>query len=174
MRQSRYGPLPKRTPAAATEYCGWRGRLLQGEVHDKNAYVLQGVSAHAGLFSTASDLLAYGRAWLNMDQRLGAPATLEKAIRKPSTDARNHRGWLWELAEPSASCGALASPRAFGHTGFTGTSLWIDPEQGWVCALLTNRVHPHRDVHAGIDELRREIHEIVSDTVSPLSARRPG
>lgn len=162
MGDTRYGPLPNRTPVAATEFCGWRGRLLQGEVHDKNAYVMEGVSGHAGLFSTATDILNYGRAWLTLDERLGREETLQQALRDQSGGTVPRHGWLWQLGDPAASCGALASASAFGHTGFTGTSLWVDPEQKWVSVLLTNRVHPHRDAHTGIEQLRKDIHEIVS------------
>ncbi|MBA2668124.1 MAG: beta-lactamase family protein [Trueperaceae bacterium] len=153
---TRFGPV-QGVPVAATEECGWRGRLLEGEVHDENASVWEGVAGHAGLFSTAHDVAAYASAWLRLDDRLG-PATLLRETWGLASEGEGgvRRGLGWLLAHPGVFSGAASS--GFGHTGFTGTSLWIDPSAGRASVLLTNRVHPHRSRGGGIAELRRRFH----------------
>ena len=131
---------------AATEVCPWRGRRIWGEVHDENAWSLRGVSGHAGLFATAADVAGLGRAWLEALQ--GHPkhrswaALAREAVRLQAQegDTRRGLGWaLWSSAPTSIS--RPLSPSSFGHTGFTGTSLYIDPPRGLVVAALTNRVY---------------------------------
>ncbi len=162
MRSTGYGPLPPATPVAATEDDGLRGGVLEGVVHDENAWILDGVSGHAGLFAPAADLLAYGRAWLRLDAPFASEDWLRAALQDRSGGEGPRRGLLWRLAQPDWSFGAAGTADAFGHTGFTGTSLVIEPRQGWVAVLLTNRVHPHRDRGSGIEELRRDLHRIVA------------
>lgn len=140
-------------PAVATERCPWRGRLLVGEVHDENACALGGVSGHAGAFGRLSDVVRAAQGWLG-----GAfsPAMREVMTRRWSLDADGvPRGLGWVLAHPGCSGGDLASAAAYGHTGFTGTSLWVEPERGYGIVLLTNRVHPTRHTGDEIIHLRR-------------------
>jgi CubicO group peptidase (beta-lactamase class C family) len=140
---------------AATEDCGWRGRLLEGEVHDENAFVFEGVAGHAGLFGTADDLARYAQAWLTRSAPFASEALLAEAVREQATGAGGlRRGLGWQLAGEGSSAGHVASPAAYGHTGFTGTSLWLDPEKDHFGVLLTNRVHPSRTCGSGIHALR--------------------
>ena len=155
-----FGPL-RNVPVAATEDCGWRGELLEGTVHDENAWVMEGVAGHAGLFGTAQDLARYAQAWLRFDERLGDEALLREAIAVQVEEGEMRRGLGWQLGGVGSSVGSAASS-AYGHTGFTGTSLWLDFAQGWFAVLLTNRVHPHRKNGGNIHTLRRAFHEAVA------------
>lgn len=134
---------------AATENCPWRKRVMIGEVHDENAYALGGVSGHAGLFSTAQDLARFGRMLLGKGEGSGAAILSPESVSlldRPQVPAVNPLqcvGWRWRSSLES-TIGFLGSPRAFGHTGFTGTSLWLDPDNQTVAVLLTNAVHPDR------------------------------
>ena len=129
-------------PAAATERCPWRGRLLSGEVHDENASALEGVSGHAGAFGRLEDVARAAQGWLT---DAVSPATAEVMTRRWSVDESGHpRGLGWVLAHVGCSGGDLASGAAYGHTGFTGTSLWVEPLRGYAVVLLSNRVHPTR------------------------------
>jgi len=148
---------------APTEYDVWRGRLLVGEVHDENAAALGGIAGHAGLFGTAAAVGSYARHLLQvLDGRSGAVrrTTLEEFITKRSDVPGSSRALGWDTMLPTSSCGSKMSPRAFGHTGFTGTSLWIDPEKNVYVVLLTNRVHPTRENDA-IRQVRPAVHDAV-------------
>jgi CubicO group peptidase (beta-lactamase class C family) len=142
-----------RTRTAATEYDAWRGRLLQGDVHDENAAALGGVAPHAGLFGTAAAVGAAARWW--MRQITSDPARL--FVTRAGV-AGSSRALGWDTMLPTSSCGTLMSPHAFGHTGFTGTTLWIDPAPGHYFVLLTNRVHMDR-ASERIQQVRREFHD---------------
>ena len=156
MTRTSFGPIEPED-VAATEDCGWRGRLLVGEVHDENAAVWDGVSGHAGLFSEVGDLARYAAAWLSHDPLLGSAELLDEATSAQAQgDDGSVRGWGWAL--PAAAAFAGAGARGFGHTGFTGTSVWIDPDGRAASILLTNRVHPRRDLGEGIHALRRTFH----------------
>lgn len=149
MRETMFHPPSKFLPRIApTEYDPWRQRMVRGEVHDENAYRLGGASSHAGLFSTAGDLSRIARMYLN-DGELDGVRILDSATIARFTQAENrqlsHRALGWETANGANSGGRLMSTRAFGHTGFTGTSIWIDPGQDLFVILLTNRVHPTRE-----------------------------
>lgn len=128
------------------------GDERRGEVHDENCAALDGVAGHAGLFGTAAAVGACARWWL------AAPA-LATFARKSATPGSS-RALGWDTMLPTSSCGTRLSPRAIGHTGFTGTSLWLDPEQDLYVALLSNRVHPSR-TGEGIQETRRALHDAV-------------
>jgi CubicO group peptidase (beta-lactamase class C family) len=141
---------------APTERCPWRGRLLRGEVHDENAAALGGVAGHAGLFGTVRGVCGYARALL--DGRLHSPGVLAYLSREHAHAAPpdgERRGFGWVLMHPGWSGGDLMSPRAIGHTGFTGTGVWIDLERQRYSVLLSNAVHPSRQVASGIVGLRR-------------------
>lgn len=165
MRETCFNPPPElRERAAATEYCRLRGRVLRGEVHDENAWFMGGVAGHAGLFSTAADLAVYAQMWLNGGSyggvRVLSPATVELATRNHTQGLNECRGLGWALNCRPCSCGDLMSPRAYGHTGFTGTSLWIDPDRELFVVLLTNRVHPTRENQCLL-RARRLIHNTI-------------
>jgi serine-type D-Ala-D-Ala carboxypeptidase len=136
-----------RARTAPTEFDPWRQRKVHGEVHDENAYWLGGVSGHAGLFSTAADLSRFARMMLNggvLDgTRLLRAETIE-AFTAVQDTALSHRALGWETPSGQNSAGSRLSPRAFGHTGFTGTSLWMDPQRDLFVLLLSNRVNPSR------------------------------
>lgn len=129
----------------------WRGRRCWGEVDDENTCGLGGISGQAGLFGTARDVGLFGQAWLNHDPRLGiARGLMNDATREQATHESEGRGLGWQLRHSSI---VALSLRAFGHTGFTGTALWVDPERQLVIACLTNRVYMGRE-KAGIDAFR--------------------
>lgn len=138
-------PRGWRARIAPTEYSSRRRRQLRGEVHDETAAALGGVAGHAGLFSTAHDLAIFAQMMLNGGTYNG------RRIVKASTVAlftQRSAGWRalgWETCAGGASCGQHMSERAFGHTGFTGTSLWIDPDQDMFVIVLANRIHERRD-----------------------------
>jgi CubicO group peptidase (beta-lactamase class C family) len=143
----------------------WRNRLLVGEVHDENAAAIGGVAGHAGLFGTAPAVGAYARLVLRtLRERtpLGEPWLLERFLR-PSRVPGSSRALGWDTMRPTSSCGRRLSPAAFGHTGFTGTSLWIDPVKDVYVVLLTNRVHPRRPQGQsdGLTRLRPAIHDAI-------------
>lgn len=146
---------PPPGPAVATEHCQWRGRVLSGEVHDENCWAMGGRTGHAGLFGTVDGVLDFARALL--DGSGGSPAMLH-AIRTP---VEGHRTAGWEIRFPGWSGGQACSPGTIGHTGFTGTGLWIDFDRGLAWTLLTNRVHPTRHYDSGIFTLRPETGEAI-------------
>lgn len=162
MSETGYGPVAG-VPVAATEDCGWRGEVLEGVVHDENAFVLGGIAGHAGLFGTSRDLGLYARAWLEYNPILG-PETLLREALSEQVSGETRRGLGWQLAGEGSSAGSFASNRAYGHTGFTGTSLWLEPSQGWYGVLLSNRVHPSRFDGQTIHPLRRAFYEQVART----------
>ena len=147
---------PEDAPLAPTEHCPWRCRVLRGEVHDENAAALDGVSGHAGLFGTLGGVVGYARALLSgqlhPEPVLGYLSQEHARAEAPDLE---RRGFGWVLMHPGWSGGDLMSPRSIGHTGFTGTGLWIDLERSRFSVLLTNRVHPSRHVESNIIGLRR-------------------
>jgi CubicO group peptidase (beta-lactamase class C family) len=156
----------RRAIAAPTEDdTVWRGRLLAGEVHDENASVLGGVAGHAGLFGSAREVGTYARLVLQTLRRsteLGPPWLLARFLRKSRVPGSS-RALGWDTMLPTSSCGTRLSRAAFGHTGFTGTSLWIDPVRDLYVVLLTNRVHPTRpaESHDLLRRLRPAVHDAV-------------
>ena len=147
---------PADAPIAPTESCPWRLRVLRGEVHDENAAALGGVAGHAGLFGTLRGVCGYARALL--DGRLHSAAVLAYLSRehaRATPPDLERRGFGWVLMHPGWSGGDLIAEHSIGHTGFTGTGLWLDLERGRYTVLLTNRVHPSRHVESNIVALRR-------------------
>jgi len=179
LSQTRYLPISSTQSAiqnqkskialAPTELCAWRGRRIVGEVHDENAAGLGGVAGHAGLFSNAADLATLGQMYLEGGRPLLRADTVAEMTRLQAQDGTTRRGLgfaLW-CADPEASSNPF-SPRAFGHTGFTGTALWIDPERELVVACLTNRVYYGRDATAprgGILAFRVALHRDIVKAV---------
>ena len=129
---------------APTEIAPPRGYPLRGEVHDENAYALGGVAGHAGLFSTADDLSVFAQMLLDGGVYNGVRVVSDSAVALFTKRAAGHRALGWDTCDGGAGCGQYMSERAFGHTGFTGTSLWIDPDRQMFVILLTNRVHAAR------------------------------
>ena len=153
-------PAEWRARTAPTEQDPWRGRTLVGEVHDENCWALGGAAGHAGLFGDvgavgrfARDILAAGAA------ALASAATFD-TFRTRTAVPGSSRALGWDTMLPTSSCGTRLSPDAIGHTGFTGTSLWIDPAADRYVVLLTNRVHPSRSNEA-ILRLRPAFHDAV-------------
>jgi CubicO group peptidase (beta-lactamase class C family) len=147
---------------APTEVEEWRGRVLVGEVHDENAWALGGAAGHAGLFGTAAAVGAFARAVLHTlagDPIVAQPDTLRAFIRRGRVPGSS-RALGWDTMMPTSSCGTRLSPTAIGHTGFTGTSLWIDWERDLYVVLLTNRVHPTRENNK-LRALRPVFHDAV-------------
>lgn len=140
---------PEPAECAATEACTWRGRVLRGEVHDENAFALGGAAGHAGLFGTLDGVLDQALALLH-----GEDAALAGVRER---QGGGHRTLGWEAAHPGWSGGDRCAAGGIGHTGFTGTGVWIDFARGLAWALLTNRVHPTRHADSGIFEARRRV-----------------
>ena len=160
MSSTRYLPPHEWLPRIApTENDPWRGRILRGEVHDENAARLNGISGHAGLFSTAPDLLRFGEwiLWVVSDPQFGMPAArvvneewlrfqvAGSFLKRQGIPPGSSRALGWDTPSSGSSAGSLLDHSSVGHTGFTGTSIWIDPTRELVIVLLTNRVHPTRD-----------------------------
>jgi CubicO group peptidase (beta-lactamase class C family) len=168
-------PAASRTCTAPTRVSPWRGRLLQGEVDDENAWALGGVAGHAGLFGAAADVAAFARRVLaevrrahGLDSGAGGPreapwlgdaASWRRAVAR-STVAGSSRAVGWDTMLPTSSCGTRMSATAIGHTGFTGTSLWIDWERDVYVVFLTNRVHPDATAQQ-IVQVRPALHDAV-------------
>jgi CubicO group peptidase (beta-lactamase class C family) len=162
MKDTLYRPPATLLPRIApTEYDPWRGRLVRGEVHDENAFALGGIAPHAGLFGTAADLSHVSQMLLDGGtvggRRIVSRATVELFTERAGVPGSSRAlGWdtpTDEAVERSStpgepgysSAGSFFSARSFGHTGFTGTSMWMDPERDLYVVLLTNRVHPTRE-----------------------------
>ncbi len=139
---------PNAAETAATERCSWRGRVMRGEVHDENAFALGGAAGHAGLFGTVDGVLDAAQTML-----AALPPGL-KGVRERQSATRTLG---WEAKHDGWSGGDACSEDTIGHTGFTGTGLWIDFGRGLAWTLLTNRVHPTRHRDSGILSLRREV-----------------
>lgn len=147
MKDSRFNPAESLLPRIApTEVVPFRGGLIRGVVHDENAWSLGGVSGNAGLFSSARDVALFCQMMLNGGElngvRILKPATIARWTSRQ--DPGSSRALGWDTPSPQSSAGHYFSLRSFGHTGFTGTSIWVDPEKQLYVVLLTNRVNPTR------------------------------
>jgi CubicO group peptidase (beta-lactamase class C family) len=186
MRDTRYRPpaswLDRIAPTEVDTT--WRHRLVRGEVHDENAASMGGVSGHAGLFSTAPDLARFvqflmrggatdGRTGAQTHRRTGSAQLVRAQAVEQFTRVQqpgfSSRALGWDTPSENSSAGSRMSTRAFGHTGFTGTSIWVDPEQDLFVILLTNRVHPTRE-NTLIFEVRRRVADLAVEAV--VGARR--
>jgi len=146
----------------AAGYNDWRTELIWGEVHDTNARTLGGVAGNAGLFGTARAVHALAVALLDTAAGLLRPEEMPLLRRNFTPGLREQRSVGFQLAATrGSSAGSGLSPDSFGHTGFTGTSLWIDPEAERIYILLTNRVHPHYQPH-DMHSVRREFHALAA------------
>jgi CubicO group peptidase (beta-lactamase class C family) len=152
----------KMTADRGLKYGGFRSGVVNGEVNDGNAYRRgNGVSLNAGLFGTAAAAAALGRAWLVRDARLLPESLIDLATRNATEGLGEDRGLGWQLASTPGSAGEPLGRSAFGHTGFTGASLFVDPERGRVAVLLANRLHP--DARAvEMNAVRRRFHALAA------------
>jgi beta-glucosidase-like glycosyl hydrolase/CubicO group peptidase (beta-lactamase class C family) len=152
----------------------FRKRLVQGEVHDENAFALGGVAGHAGLFTTAGDLAVFCQMLLNGGiyghHRLLNRSTISQ-FTAPQAVTGNTRTLGWMTPTPNSSSGRYFSPHTFGHLGFTGTSIWIDPDRQLFVILLTNRVYPTRD-NDKIAVVRPAVHDAVMESLGLASAAK--
>jgi CubicO group peptidase (beta-lactamase class C family) len=151
---------------APTAIDSTRGGLLQGVVHDGNAWAMGGVSGHAGLFSSARDLAVFAQMILDGGTFGGTRILSPRTIARWSApqDASSSRALGWDTAAPASSAGRFFSPRSFGHTGFTGTSIWMDPERGLFVVLLSNRVNSHGESTRHV-QFRRDVADAVQSAV---------
>jgi CubicO group peptidase (beta-lactamase class C family) len=193
MLDTQYRPDPSLKPRIATTEMDttWRHEMVWGRVHDENADAMGGVAGHAGLFSTAVDLSVFARMMLNRgvapacvpgrvpgepcpvarpaDVRLLDPEVLASFTKR--FDATASRGLGWDTPTEGSSSGDFLSASAFGHTGFTGTSIWMDPQLDLWVVLLTNRVHPTRDNQKHIP-LRRAVADAAALAITDQTVRR--
>jgi CubicO group peptidase (beta-lactamase class C family) len=172
LSQTTFNPLAHGVSAqriVPTEFCAWRQRRCVGEVHDENAASLGGVAGHAGLFSTAWEVAVLGQTYLNGgtygDAGILSPETVAEMTREQVNFDDNPRGLGWlQRSQGWSSSGRFFSSHSYGHTGFTGTSLWVDPMCELVVVLLTNRVYFGRDP-AGIVGFRPRLHDVVMEAI---------
>jgi CubicO group peptidase (beta-lactamase class C family) len=147
--------------SGGSEYPNCRQRLIWGEVHDGNAYFLGGAAGHAGLFSSAPDTFVMAQQFLAESTKLLTPQTCSLFRANMTPGLEESRSLGWQLAETSESTAGLDLPRdSFGHNGFTGTSVWIDPGHARVFILLTNRTHARPLPFANINGVRRRFHSL--------------
>jgi CubicO group peptidase (beta-lactamase class C family) len=151
--------LRERIPPTADDKT-FRHRIIQGEVQDENASVLGGVAAHAGLFSTADDLARFAHSMLNGGYPILRADTLQLFTRREASPGGTSRALGWDTPSAPSQSGKYFSPRSFGHLGYTGTSLWIDPERELSIALLTSRTWPDCQSQ-GIKQVRPAFHDAV-------------
>jgi CubicO group peptidase (beta-lactamase class C family) len=166
--ETRFNPGPEDLARIApTEHDPWRDRVLRGEVHDENAFAMGGVAGHSGLFGPVGDVIRFARFMLGRgdleSRRLVAADAVDRYTRRCDVPGSS-RALGWNTPSPGSSAGTRLSPRSFGHTGFTGTSLWIDPDRGVFVALLSNRVHPSRQ-GPGIQDVRAAVADAVVSAI---------
>jgi CubicO group peptidase (beta-lactamase class C family) len=166
MRDTRFRPEPSLRPrVAATEFDPARGHIW-GEVHDPNAWALGGVAGHAGLFGSARDLAVFAQMLLNGGEYGGVRILRPETVARWTTPGfvRSSRALGWDTPSRNSSAGRYFGPRSFGHTGYTGTSIWIDPERGLFVILLTNRVNPTSENQKHV-ALRRAVADAVQSAI---------
>jgi len=147
-------------------YANSRQRVIWGEVHDGNAYFLGGAAGHAGLFSTASETFLLAQQFLSESTKLLAPETCRMFRENMTPELEEARSIGWQLAATKDSSGGVdLPPDSFGHNGFTGTCVWIDPNHRRIFILLTNRTHAHALPFANINAVRREFNSLAIKTL---------
>jgi CubicO group peptidase (beta-lactamase class C family) len=175
-----YGPILHKNVAPTEFYAQW-GKRMRGEVHDENTLALGGVAGHAGLFANAHDLATFGQILLAGGEPLLRPTTLAEMCRKQAENTLSAaamlqggsamvRGLGFQLWSPDPLSPTYPfSLTAFGHTGFTGTSLFVDPARVLVVALLTNRVYAGRHTHEAARDVRNEVHRMIARYIAPIA-----
>ncbi|HTS10711.1 MAG TPA: glycoside hydrolase family 3 N-terminal domain-containing protein [Candidatus Limnocylindrales bacterium] len=178
MKDSMFNPPRSlRSRIAPTEFdATFRKRLIVGEVHDENSWAMGGVAGHAGLFSTAGDIAAFAQMMLNGGiyayHRILDRATIQQFTARQDI-GNSARAIGWDVVTQPSSAGHDFSPSGFGHTGFTGTSIWVDPERDLFVVLLTNRVNPTR-ANEKIRQVRPAVHDAVFQALGLVPAATPG
>jgi serine-type D-Ala-D-Ala carboxypeptidase len=161
--------LPKAHPPQSASHQGirstFRQRVIQGEVYDENASVLGGVAPQAGLFSTAADLAKFAQAMLNQGNPMLRPETVALFTRREPAPPGTTRALGWDTPSTPSLSGKYFSPQSFGHLGYTGTSLWIDPTRQLLVTLLTNRTWPDSSNQA-INQIRPKFHDAVIEALN--------
>lgn len=151
---------------APTEVCVWRKRPVQGEVHDENAWALGGVAPHSGLFSTVHDVskwaLALRKALIGEETPFGSSAVAQAFTARQLKKSKGDWGYLFMKPSEKSSAGRYFCHKAYGHTGFTGTSVWMDPIQDLIVVILSNRTFPTRDNEA-FKALRPRLHDWICE-----------
>lgn len=171
MRRTSFNPAAELQPRIApTEQDDlFRKRLIWGEVQDENAWVMGGVAGHAGLFSTAGDLSLFCEMMLEegrvRDRQLIQPNTIREFTRSWPAPQGASRGLGWDKPSEPSSSGRYFSAASYGHLGYTGTSIWIDPEKQLYLVLLTNRIHPSR-ANEAIKQIRPSLHDAVVEALT--------
>jgi serine-type D-Ala-D-Ala carboxypeptidase len=145
----------------------FREKIIQGEVQDENAFILGRVAAHAGLFSTAHDLATYAHALLTGEKSILRPETIALFTSREPTPSGTSRALGWDTPSAPSQSGKYFSPQSYGHLGYTGTSLWIDPTRQLSITLLTNRTWPDCSNHA-IKAIRPKFHDAVIEAVDAI------
>ena len=166
MTHTTFNPTPalKDSIPPAADDRTFRHRIIQGEVQDENTSVLGGVAGHAGLFSTAEDLAIFAHTMLNGGHPILRSSTVELFTRREPAPERTSRALGWDTPSAPSQSGKHFSSRSFGHLGYTGTSLWIDPERQLSITLLTNRTWPDCQNQA-IKQVRPAFHDAVIDAL---------
>jgi CubicO group peptidase (beta-lactamase class C family) len=158
------GPVLKESIPPTAEDRNFRTRIIQGEVQDENASVLGGVAGHAGLFSSAEDLAIFAHSMLNVGYPILRSSTVDFFSRREASPGGTSRALGWDTPSAPSQSGKYFSPRSFGHLGYTGTSLWIDPERQLSIVLLTNRTWPDCKNEA-IKQVRPAVHDAVIEAL---------
>jgi CubicO group peptidase (beta-lactamase class C family) len=149
----------------------FRHRIIQGEVQDENASVMCGVSAHAGVFAPARDIAAFAHAMLSLDSRLASESSFTRFTSREANPPGTSRALGWDTPSQPSQSGQYFSPNSYGHLGYTGTSLWIDPERELSVTLLTNRTWPDCS-NPAIREIRPRFHDAVIEALLQTATRK--
>lgn len=155
---------------SAHPHSTFRNRIVQGEVQDENAFVLGGVAGHAGLFSTAGDVARFAQMMLAKGNPILRPETIALFTRREATPNGTSRALGWDIPSAPSQSGKHFGPRAYGHLGYTGTSLWIDPDRQLSITLLTNRTWPDCSNQA-IKQVRPRVHDAIVEGLTSSSSR---
>lgn len=153
---------------APTEEDTWRGRVVQGEVHDENAYALGGIAGHAGLFGTAESVSRVTQEWLrgvHGHSTLLSSELIRECVRRQDSIGQSSWALGWDTPSSPSSSGQYFSDQSFGHLGYTGTSIWIDPVRDLEVIFLSNRVHPTRQ-NTRIQQFRPYLHDVISEELA--------
>jgi CubicO group peptidase (beta-lactamase class C family) len=157
-------PLNNVEKIAATEFCPWRGKIIQGEVHDEHCWLMGGKAGHAGLFGTIGGVMTICERILDIWQdRSTHPAFANRVLQYALSAKHTEGSWCLGFDTPTpgkSSSGTYFSPHSIGHLGFTGTSFWIDPDKDIIIVLLSNRIHPTRE-NTQIRQFRPFFHDVL-------------